>query len=162
MDRSDGHVTPPPPRLMAFKKSIQTCNRGRLGTYILPKLCCDVESARRTYGRHLWQQSMGQLGKVANPAGGQLNTENIFSVISRSPLRIWSRETGSAILSRVSLLIFHTQAESGAYSRDSSGLPRRRPFINTVNRYRFILELIRSRIYVPMASTAESPPAQGR
>ena len=39
----------------------------------------------------------------------------------RSRLRIWSRETDSAIPSRVSLVITHTkQAESGAYSRDSS------------------------------------------
>ena len=45
-------------------------------------------------------------------------------------LRIWSRETGSAVPSRVSLFILHTQAESGAYLlRDSSRVPRRRPFI---------------------------------
>ena len=43
---------------------------------------------------------------------------------------IWSRETGSAVPSRVSLLILHTQAESGAYLRDSSRVPRRRPFIH--------------------------------
>ena len=42
----------------------------------------------------------------------------------------WSRETCSAVPSRVSLLILRTQAESGAYSpRDSSRFPRRRPFI---------------------------------
>ena len=44
-------------------------------------------------------------------------------------LRIWSCETGSAVPSRVSLLILHTPAESGAYLRDSSRFPRRRPFI---------------------------------
>ena len=44
-------------------------------------------------------------------------------------LRIWSSETGSAVPSRISLLILHTQAESGAYLRDSSRVPRRRPFI---------------------------------
>ena len=43
--------------------------------------------------------------------------------------RISSRETGSAVPSRAILLILHTQAESGAYSRDSSRFPRRRPFI---------------------------------
>ena len=47
----------------------------------------------------------------------------------RSRLRIWSRETGSTVPSRVSLLILHTQAETDAYSRDSSRFPRRRPFI---------------------------------
>ena len=47
----------------------------------------------------------------------------------RSRPRIWSRETGSAVLSRVSLLIFILKAESGAYLRDSSRFPRRRPLI---------------------------------
>ena len=47
----------------------------------------------------------------------------------RTCLRIWSRETGSAVPSRVSLLIFHTQAEPGAYLWDSSRVPRRRPFV---------------------------------
>ena len=56
----------------------------------------------------------------------KLNGENEpFSVCPRSRLRIWSRETGSAVPSRVGLLILHTQAESGAYSRDSSHFPRR-------------------------------------
>ena len=45
-----------------------------------------------------------QPGNVASPARGQLNRDNIFPW-SRSRLRFWSRETGSAILSRVSLLI---------------------------------------------------------
>ena len=56
-------------------------------------------------------------------------TRKIFPC-PRSRLRIWSRETGSAAPSRVSLLISILRAESGAYSlRDSSRVPRRRPFI---------------------------------
>ena len=55
------------------------------------------------YGHHI-QQSMDQPGKVANPARGQLNREKIFPC-PRACLRIWSRETGSAVPSRVSLLI---------------------------------------------------------
>ena len=47
----------------------------------------------------------------------------------RTCLRIWSRETGSAVPSRVSLLIFNRQAESGAYLRDSFRVPRWRSFI---------------------------------
>ena len=48
---------------------------------------------------------MDQPGKVANPARrGQLNREKIVSC-PRACLRIWSRETGSAVPSRVSLLI---------------------------------------------------------
>ena len=74
------------------------------------------------------KQSMDQPGKVANPARGQLKRETIFPC-PRTRLRIWSRETFSAVPSRVSLLILHTQAESSAYSRDSSRFPRRRPFI---------------------------------
>ena len=58
-------------------------------------------------------QSMDQPGKVANPARGQLDTEN-ESRCPRSRLRIWSHEASLVIPSRVSLLILHTQAESGA------------------------------------------------
>ena len=47
---------------------------------------------------------MDQPGKVANPARGQLNREKIFPC-PRARLRIWSRETGSAVPSRVSLLV---------------------------------------------------------
>ena len=32
------------------------------------------------YGHHIWQ-SMDQLGKVANPARGQLNRENEYSPV---------------------------------------------------------------------------------
>ena len=42
----------------------------------------------------------------------------MFFPCPRSRLRIWSRETGLAVPSRVSLLFLHTQAESGAYSRE--------------------------------------------
>ena len=47
---------------------------------------------------------MDQPGKVANPARGQLNRESEHSRL-RACLRFWSRETGSAVPSRVSLLI---------------------------------------------------------
>ena len=48
---------------------------------------------------------MDQPGKVANPARGQLNRENEYSPAPVRVLRIWSRETGSAVPSRVSLPI---------------------------------------------------------
>ena len=49
---------------------------------------------------------MDQPGKVANPARGQLSRKNEYSPVPvRACLRIWSRETGSAVPSRVSLLI---------------------------------------------------------
>ena len=72
---------------------------------------------------------MNQPGMAADPACGQLNRKNEYFSCPRSRLKIWSRETGSAVPSRASLPIPHTQAECGAYSRDSSRFPRRRPFI---------------------------------
>ena len=80
------------------------------------------------YGQH-FQQSMDQPGMVANPARGQLNREN-----EHFPVAVRAWEFGLArrvrpVPSRVSLLILHTQAESGADSRYSSRFPRRRPFI---------------------------------
>ena len=57
----------------------------------------------------------------------------------------------------------HTQAESGAYLRDSSRVPRRRPFIY-LSRHTPSGQnpkFIGSRNCVPMEFTAESPPALG-
>ena len=56
------------------------------------------------YGR-TYSKSMDQPGKVDSPARGQLNRKNEYFPCPRSRLRIWSRETGSAVPSRVSLLI---------------------------------------------------------
>ena len=62
-----------------------------------------------------------------------------------APENLVSQE-GSAVLFRVSLIILHTQAESDAcYTRN-----------------RVSPELTGSRNCVPMAFTAESPPAQGQ
>ena len=52
-----------------------------------------------------YSKGKDQPGKVANPARGQLNRENVFFPCPRSRLRIWSREAASAVPSRVSLLI---------------------------------------------------------
>ena len=54
---------------------------------------------------------MDQLGEVANPARGQLNRGKYFFPCPRSRQKIWSRETGSAVPSRVSLLILHHQTD---------------------------------------------------
>ena len=55
---------------------------------------------------HTYRKRKDQPGKVANPARGQLNKENeYFPLRVPSHLRIWSRETGSAVPPRVSLLI---------------------------------------------------------
>ena len=77
--------------------------------------------------------------------------------------RVWNQpgKVANHARDRITLLILHTQAASGAYSQDSSRFPRRRHsplFIYTVNRHRVSLEFIRSRNCVPMTFTAESPP----
>ena len=51
------------------------------------------------------KRNKDQPGKVANPARGQLNRENEYLFVPVARLSIWSRETGSAVSSRVSLLI---------------------------------------------------------
>ena len=56
---------------------------------------------------------MDQPGKVVSPARGQLNREECIFSCPRSRLRIWSRETGSAVPLCVSLLILYIQAETG-------------------------------------------------
>ena len=109
---------------------------------------------------HHKQLSINQPGELANPVHGQLNRENF--PCSRWRLRIWLRETDLAVPSRVSLLILHTQAESGAYSRDCSRCLRRRPYIFTKAHYRASPGFIGSRNCVPIAFTAESPLAQGQ
>ena len=48
------------------------------------------------------QQSMNQPVKVVNLARCQLNRENELFLCPRMRLRIWYRETGSAVLSRAS------------------------------------------------------------
>ena len=77
---------------------------------------------------------------------------------------IWSRETGSAVPSRVSPLTLHTRPESdwlvfirGTPPPLSATTP---PY--TVKRHPASPEFIRLRNWVPTAFTAESPPGQGQ
>ena len=64
----------------------------------------ELEGWRPVYG-HTYSKNMDLPGKVASPARGQLNRKNEYFPVPRSCLRIWSRETGSAVPSRVSLLM---------------------------------------------------------
>ena len=79
------------------------------------------------YG-YTYSKSIDQPGKVANPARGELNRENDFSLPAFAPENLASRDGfgGPVPLQPAHL---YTQAESGAYLRDSSRVPRRRPFI---------------------------------
>ena len=71
---------------------------------------------------------MDQPGKVANPARGQLNRENNIPLSPCVPENLVSRDGFSRPVPRQPDPL-HTQAESGAYLRDSSRVPRRRPFM---------------------------------
>ena len=110
-----------------------------------------------------YSKSMDQPGKVDNPARGQSLPRKWNFPCPRSPLTIWLRETDSFVPSHIRLLVLHTQAESGDYLRDSTRVPRRRPFLfihKTAIPHRVSPEFIGSHNCVPMALTAESPPAQ--
>ena len=71
---------------------------------------------------------MDQPGKVANPARGQLNRENNIPLSPCVPENVVSRDGFSRPVPRQPAHL-HTQAESGAYLRGSSRVPRRRPFM---------------------------------
>ena len=75
-------------------------------------------------------KSVDQPGKVASPARGQLNRKNEYFPVSEFvPENFVSGDGfGNPIPRQPAHL--HTQAESGAYLRDSSRVPRRRPFIH--------------------------------
>ena len=75
------------------------------------------------YGEHS-QHRMGQPGRLPI-LPGQLNRGKRLFPCPCSCLRIWSRETGSAVPTRVSLLILHTRTQSGPNSRDSFRFLRR-------------------------------------
>ena len=75
----------------------------------------------------IYSKSVDQPGKVANPARGQLNRENI-SLSAFAPENLVSRDGFGSLVPRQPSRL-HTQAESGAYLRNSSRVPRRCPFI---------------------------------
>ena len=77
---------------------------------------------------HTCSKSMDQPGKVANPARGQLDREINISLSAFAPENLVPRDGfGSPVPRQPAHL--HTQAESGAYLRDSSRVPHRRSFI---------------------------------
>ena len=79
------------------------------------------------YG-HTCSKGTDQPGKVANPARGQLNREKYISLSAFAPENLVSRDWfGSPVLRQSAHL--HTQAGSGANSRDSSRVLWRGPFI---------------------------------
>ena len=93
---------------------------------------------------------------------GEMN----ISLSAFAPENLVSRDGFDSPVPRQPAHLHTTQAESGAYLRDSSRVPRRRPFFMYLKpphiRHRVSPEFIGSRNCVPMAFTAESPPAQGQ
>ena len=102
--------------------------KGYLGASIIPP---EVETPgckfRTMYG-HTYCKSMDQPDKVANPARGQLNRENEYFPSAFAPENLVSRD-GFGIPVPHQPAHLHNQAESGAYFRDSSRVPRWRPFM---------------------------------
>ena len=72
---------------------------------------------------------MDQPGKVANPARGQLNREHNIPLSLCVPENLVSRDGFSRPVPPRQPAHLDTQAESGAYLRDSSRVPRRRLFM---------------------------------
>ena len=66
---------------------------------------------------------MDQPAKVANPACGQLNRGKKKSLSPFAPEKMFSRDGVDSPVPRQPAHL-HSQAESGAYSRDSSQFPR--------------------------------------
>ena len=95
----------------------------------------------------------GSTGQGCQSCSGSAEQGKMIFPCPRACLRIWSRETSSTVPSRISLLILHIQAESTAYSRDSSRFPRRRPSIEAAIRHRVSADFIGSRSCVPMSFT---------
>ena len=81
---------------------------------------------------YVWSSHITEYGstrKVANPARGQLNRENNIPLSTCVPEHLASRDGFSPPVPRQPANL-HTQAESGANNlRDSSRVPRRRPFM---------------------------------
>ena len=78
---------------------------------------------------HTYSKSMDQPGKVASPARGQLNRKMNISLSAFVPENLVLRDVFGSPVPRQRAHLY-TQAESGAYLRDSSRVPRRRPFIH--------------------------------
>ena len=83
-------------------------------------LCAEPARYTRMYGNHIShtpEYNRVWINRVRFPicSWSAEQGKRIFPC-PRSRLKIWSRETGSAVSSRVSLFILHIQAESGAYS----------------------------------------------
>ena len=98
---------------------------------------------------------MDQPGKVANPARGQLNRENNIPLSPCVPENLVSRDGSSRPVPRQPAHL-HTQAESGAYLRDSSRVPLGKNV--AYRRTIFILKLPYTCMLIARVSSSSSSP----
>ena len=103
------------------QSSLENHSRGCAKTQILT-VCLFVCIYICMNGHHI-QQSMDQPGKIL------LVVRKLYFICPRSRLRIWSRETGSAVPSRVSLLISTLRLNLVHTHGIPPDFPRRHPFI---------------------------------
>ena len=117
------------------------------------------------YG-YIYSKSMDQPGNEGcQSCSWSAEQGKVIFPCTRSRLRIWSRETGSAVTSRVSLLISKLRLNlvlTYEISPDFAAASIYLFLISTAIRHRVSPEFIGSRNCVPMTFTAESPPAQGQ
>ena len=112
-----------------------------------------------TYSR----RKINKPGKVANLAHCQLNGENEYFPGPRSSLKIWPHETGSAVPSRVSLLIsIHRLNMVLPHGIPPSSAAAFIHLFKTAIRHRVSSEFIGPRKCVRMAFNAESSPRNFR
>ena len=112
---------------------------------------------------HVWSSHIGEYGSTGSgcqSCSWPAEQGKLIFPCPRACLRIWSRETGSAVPSRVSLLISILRVDlvlTGFLPSSAAA-----SIYETAIRHRVSPAFIGSRNYVPMAFTAESPPAQGQ
>ena len=107
--------------------------------------------------------SMFNNGKLFESCSWSAEQEKCFFPSPRPRLRIWSRETGSAVPSRVFLLIsiLRLNMVLTGFLHIQSFAAASIYLFKTSRRHRVSPEFIGSRNGVPMAVTAESLPVQG-
>ena len=72
-----------------------------------------------------YSKGKDQPGKVANPARGQLNRENVFSLSAFAPENLVSRDGFGSPVPRQPAHLHTQEAECSASLRDSFRVPRR-------------------------------------
>ena len=146
-------------RVLPWQVTINQLIRAFLFPHPLLVWSGHVKSTGGMYS-HTYSKSMDQPGQGCQSCTWSAEQGKLIFPCPRSRLRIWSRETDSSVPSRVSLLISILRLNLVL----TYGIPpefRGGVHLSAI-RHRVSPEFIGSRNCVPMAFTAESPPAQGQ